>query len=131
MVILCTKHTPRQALLIKSKISHSAFDERTVRDTSEIVIVTGHPVCKMDPPMAGGGLQLVCVNILGAGKVFMKLIYWASAAACLVNKIDWSIDTLCAWKLLPPRDMILALLKPTTFSPSEPCMCCEAGECFQ
>jgi hypothetical protein len=70
-----------------------------VGDTSEIVIVTGHPVCKMDPPMAGGGLQLVCINILGAGKVFMKVIYWASAPTYMVNKTDRSIDTLCAWKL--------------------------------
>ena len=68
MVILCTKHTPRQALLIKSKISHSGFHERTVRDTFGIVIMTGHPVCGMDPPMAGGCLQLACVNIVGAGK---------------------------------------------------------------
>ena len=52
MVILCTKHTLRQELLIKFGISHSAFNERTVGDTSGILIITGHPVCKMDPPMA-------------------------------------------------------------------------------
>jgi len=70
MIILCTKHTLRQELLIKSRISHSAFNERTVGDTSEIVIITGHPVCKMDPPMAGGGVQLVCVSTYWGGKKF-------------------------------------------------------------
>jgi len=69
MVILCTKHTLRQALLIKSRISHSAFNQCTVGDTSEIVIITGHPDCKLDPPMVGGILQLVCVcQHTGGGK---------------------------------------------------------------
>ena len=44
-----------------------------MQDTSEIVIITGYRVCKMDPPMGGGGVQLVCVCVCvstywGAGK---------------------------------------------------------------
>ena len=67
---------------MKPKISHLAFKERTVGDTSQIVFITGRPICVMDPPMAGGGLQLVCVlTYSGREKVFMKVIYWASATA--------------------------------------------------
>jgi hypothetical protein len=102
MVILCTVPiTPRQALLIKSEISHSTFIGRTVGETSEnVIIVTGHPVCEMDRPMAAGGPKLVCVSTYwGRGKVFMEVIYWASAAVYLVKKTDWSFGILCAWKL--------------------------------
>jgi hypothetical protein len=131
VVIICTKHTPRQALLIKSKISHSAFNERTVRDPFGIVVITGHPVCKMDPPMAGGGLQLVCVNIVGAGKSVHE---GNLLGKC--NSVSGEQNRLVHWyflymEVVSPRGMILALLKPTMFSPSEPCMFCEAGECLQ
>jgi hypothetical protein len=84
---------------MKSKTAHLAFNESIVGDTAEIVIITGHPVCEMDPPMAGGGLQLVCVNTVGAGKSVHEGNLLLSATAYLVNKTDWSIDTLCAWKL--------------------------------
>jgi hypothetical protein len=101
MIILCTKHTPRQALLIKSKISHSIFNERTVGDTSEIVIVTGRPVCTVK--WIRQWLVEVCSLCVSTQsereKMLMKVIYRTSATAYLVSNTDWSIDTVCAWKL--------------------------------
>ena len=110
-----------------------------MQDTSEIVIITGYRVCKMDPPIGGGGVQLVCVCVCvcvcqhtgGREKVFMKVIYWASATAYLVYKnrlVHWY--RLCM-EVVSPRDMMLGITETYNCSPSEPCVCCELGECVQ